>query len=400
MIVVVVEGARSAEPPTNSGIAAASAAMHAPELWRVACARGAREVGQRVLPALGQLAREHAFELTDRVGIGRRLHGIPGCVLGRTALALGEVRVDLVGDVEVLVGIPAVGLLGQPHLLLAERSAVRLRRVLRVRGADRDVRAHDDQRRPRRLGVGGVERGAQVVCRPAVVEALHVEAVGLVAQPDVLPEREAGRALDRDVVVVVDQAELAEPEEARERACLSRHALHDVAVGADRVGPVIDQRVAVAVVALGQHGLGERHADGVADALPERAGRDLDARGRMLAVELRVPGSPGAPLPELLQVVEREVVAGEVQRGVLQDARVPGREHEAVAVRPGGIGGIVAHPLAEEDVGDGRKRHRGAGMPGVGLLHRVHGEAADRVDRECLDVGWHATPRQLQVAEP
>ena len=65
------------------------------------------------------------------------------------------------------------------------------------------------------LGVGGVERGAQVVGRPAVVEPLDVEAVGLVAQPDVLAEREAGRALDRDVVVVVDQAELAQAEEAR-----------------------------------------------------------------------------------------------------------------------------------------------------------------------------------------
>ena len=202
------------------------------------------------------------------------------------------------------------------------------------------------------------------------------------------------------MVVVVDQAELAQPEEARDRARLSRHALHDVAVGADGVGAVIDERAAVAVVAHGQHGLGERHADRIADALPERPGRDLDAGDRVLALELGVPGRLGAPLPELLEVVEREVVAREVQRGVLEDAGVPGREHEAVAVRPAGSAGIVSHPLAVEHVGDGRERHGGAGMAGVGLLHRVHGEAADGVDRELLDVGGHATPRQLQVPEP
>ena len=112
------------------------------------------------------------------------------------------------------------------------------------------------------------------------------------------------------------------------------------------------------------------------------------------------PGVLRAPLPELLEVVEREVVAGEVQRGVLEDARVAGREHEAVAVRPARIGGVVSHALAVEDVGDGRERHGGSRVAGVGLLDRVHGEAADGVDRELLDVGGHATPRQLQVAEP
>ena len=48
-------------------------------------------------------------------------------------------------------------------------------------------------------------------------------------------------------------------------------------------------------------GLGEREADGVADALAERPGRDLDADG---VAELGVPGRPALPLPELLDVVE------------------------------------------------------------------------------------------------
>ena len=115
------------------------------------------------------------------------------------------------------------------------------------------------------------------------------------------------------------------------RRGLARDALHEVAVGADRVRVVVDDLVARPVVARGEHALGERHADRVADALAERAGRRLDARR---VVRLGVARRAATPLPELLQVVDREVVAGEVQRGVLQDAGVAGGEHEAVAVGP------------------------------------------------------------------
>ena len=55
-------------------------------------------------------------------------------------------------------------------------------------------------------------------------------------------------------------------------------------------------------------------------------------------VDLGVARRPAAPLAELAQVLEREVVAGEVEHGVLQDARVPAREHEAVAVGPLRVG--------------------------------------------------------------
>ena len=191
LMVVVVDGARSAEPPTNSGITPARAWMHAPELWRVACALAPVKSGSASSQPSGSRPESTRSNSATRPGSAARVHGVPGGVRGRSALALVEVRGDLVRHVEVLVGIPAVGLLGQADLFLAQRRAVRLGRVLRVRRADRDVRAHDDQRRPRRLGVGRVERGAQVVRRPAVVQPLDVEAVGLVAQSDVLAEREA-----------------------------------------------------------------------------------------------------------------------------------------------------------------------------------------------------------------
>ena len=49
-------------------------------------------------------------------------------------------------------------------------------------------------------------------------------------------------------------------------------AFHQVAVADDRVGVVVDDLVAVAVVARGELRFGDRHADGVGEALA-RAGR-------------------------------------------------------------------------------------------------------------------------------
>ena len=89
---------------------------------------------------------------------------------------------------------------------------------------------------------------------------------------------------------------------------------------------------------------------------------------------------PAAPLAERLEVVEAEVVAGQVEQGVQQHARVAGRQHEAVAVRPRRVGGVVAEVPREQRVRDGRRTHGHAGVAGVGLLDAVDGEKADGVD--------------------
>ena len=155
-------------------------------------------------------------------------------------------------------------------------------------------------------------------------------------------------------------------------------ALHHVAVGADRIGVVVHHRFAGAVVALGEEALGHRHPHRVGEALPERPGGDLHAGG---VPALGVPRGARAPLAELLQVLERELVAAEVQQRVQQHARVPGAQHEAVAVAPGGLRGFDAQHALEQHIPERCERHRRAGVPGVRLLHRVHRQAPDRVDR-------------------
>ena len=257
-------------------------------------------------------------------------------------------------------------------------------RVLLVRRAGGDVGADDDQARPVGDLAGVGQRLLDAVERDVLAEVLHVPAVGLVARGDVLGERERGVALDRDVVVVPERDQLAEAEVAGERGGLGGDALLQVAVGRDHVRVVIDDLVAVAVEARGEHALGERHADGGRDALAERAGRRLDP-GRVAV--LGVAGGRRAELAEVLEVVERQAVAGQVQRRVQEHRRVPAAEDEAVAIRPVGPARRVLHHPRVEHVRERRERHRRPGMSGVGLLDRVHRQGADRVDAELVEGG-------------
>ena len=100
-------------------------------------------------------------------------------------------------------------------------------------------------------------------------------AVGLVAREDVLAERDGGVVLDRDVVVVVEQDQVAELLVAGERGRLAGHALLHAAVAGDDVDVVVERRLAGRGVRVEQAALaagGHRHADAVGHALA-RAGR-------------------------------------------------------------------------------------------------------------------------------
>src|SRR5438445_2058049 len=134
---------------------------------------------------------------------------------------------------------------------------------------------------------------------------------------------------------------------------------------------MIDDRVAGPVELRGEVRPSERHADGVAHALAQRPRGGLDA-GRETV--LRVARGAAAPLAELLQVLERQVVSGEVEDRVQQDAGVAGREHEAVAPEPVGVRGTVTEGSWPKEAWWRREAHRSPGVAGVRPLHRIHRE--------------------------
>ena len=211
----------------------------------------------------------------------------------------------------------------------------------------------------------------------AVGDRGRVPAVGAEARGAILGESDRGAGGEGHVVVVVEADQLAELQMAGQRGGFGGDAFHQIAITDQRVGVVVDDRDAVAVVARRQLCLGDRHPDRIAEALAERTGGDLDA-GRVRAFGM--PRRAAGPLPELLEVVQRQVVAAHVQEAVEQRGAVPGREHEAVAVGPSRIGRIAFEIARPQRVGHRRGAERQAGMAAVGLLNHVDGKKTQGVD--------------------
>ncbi len=258
-------------------------------------------------------------------------------------------------------------------LRLAERGAMGRGRARFARRAIADDGAAGNQRRPvgdpfgildgerYRLGIVTVDAGRVPARRP--------EALDLVVR-----DRQAGRAVDGDMIVVEQHDEAAELEMAGERDGLLAQAFHEAAVTRHAIGVVADDLIAVSAI---EQPLGESHADRVAEPLAEGAGRGLDAGGVAVFGMAR---RAGAELAEPLQLVQLHLrVAGEIEQCVEQHRAVAGGEHETVAVGPVGVGGIEFEEAREQHGSDVGHAHGHAGMAGIGLLHRVHGERSDGV---------------------
>ncbi len=292
-----------------------------------------------------------------------------------------QVREGRGRDEERLLGRIAELALRLDHLLGVERRAVHAESAL-LRAAVADLGLHDHERRL----VGDAVR--RLGCAPERVEVvpvghgLHVPAVPVEDQGHVVRERHVRGARQADAVGVVEDDQLPQLEVAGERRRLVGDALHEVAVAGEHVRAVVHDLVPRPVEPCSEVALGDRHAHAHREALAERAGRGLDAR--RVAV-LRVAGGAAPPLPELLQIVERQVVAGEVQQAVEERRAVAGGKHEAVTVGPARVRRIVLHRPGEERVADGRGPEREARVAGVGLQHGVDGQRADRVDAELVE---------------
>ena len=160
------------------------------------------------------------------------------------------------------------------------------------------------------------------------------------------------------------------------------HALHHITIAAHDIRVVIHDVVTGAVEAGGQMSFGHGHADGVGKSLTQGTGGGLHPG--CVAV-FRMAGGLAAPLPEILDLFETEVIAGQVQQAIEQHGGVTAGKHESVAISPVRIFWIVLHhPRPEHITGRGQP-HGCARVTGVGLLHRIHGEGADGVDAKIVD---------------
>jgi hypothetical protein len=255
--------------------------------------------------------------------------------------------------------LPADVLARRGDFLVAQRRAVHRFRPRLVGRALADHRAAADEAGARALGARAFHRGRERLRIVPVDRRDDVPAVRLEALRRVVAEPAVDLAVDRDAVVVVERDQLAEPQHAGEGAHLVRNALHEAAVAEEDIGVVIDHGVARAVEARREELLGERESDRVREPLAERSGGGLHAR---CVADLGMAGRLRVQLAEVAQLLDRQVVAGEVEKRVLEHRAVAVRQHEAVAIRPRGIGRVVTQVAPPEHLGDLGHAHRHAGM--------------------------------------
>ena len=222
----------------------------------------------------------------------------------------------------------------------------------------------------------GLDRGLDLDGVMPVDAAHHVPAVGLEALRGVVGEPAVGVAVDADVVVVPERHQLVQAPGAGQRRGLVRDAFHQAAVAQEHPGMVVDDLELRAVEALRQQLLRQRHAHGIGQALAQRAGGGFDT-GRV--AELRVAGGLAVQLPEALELLDRQVVAAQVQQRVDQHRAVAVGQHETVAVEPLRVVRAVAQEVVPEHLGDVGHAHRHARVPGLCRLDGIHGQETDGV---------------------
>jgi hypothetical protein len=227
----------------------------------------------------------------------------------------------------------------------------------------------------------------------AVDRADHVPAIGHEALAHVVAVPRLHGAVDRDAVVVVQRGQLVELPHAGQRAGFVADAFHHAAVTHHHVGAVVDDRMTGPIKAGGEQLLGQRHAHRVGQALAERpgggfhAGRDADlGMARCLAEQLA----------KVAQLLDGQVIAGEVKQRVEQHRAVAVAQHETVAVDPRRVERVVLQVPAPQRHRRVGQAHRCARMPGVGLLHGVHRQGADGIGHQPGFVGVGA--RHVWVA--
>ena len=351
------------------------------------------------VPVVGKLTRDRTAQARR---LGRESLGVPGQPGLPLALARRACGHGLAEPLECRRGhderrrrIAPVPHLGAGNFRVAERRPVRLGRPLLRRAAVADHGPNPDEARPRGLGarrIEGAPHRSEVVA--IALDRLHEPAVRLVPLRHVFRERQRGRPVDRDAVVVVQDDEVRQTEVPRQRTRLGRDAFFEAAVAGDDIDPVIEQREAVAVVAGGERALRDRHPDTVGHALAQRAGRRLDAGNDAV---LGVAGRQASPLTEPLELVERHRVAGEVEQAVQQHRTMASRQDEPITVRPRRVGRVVRQVLRPQQVGRRRHPHRHPRVTRLRLLDGIHGEGAQRVDARLVERRLARVPRKAFV---
>ena len=309
---------------------------------------------------------------------------------------LAGVGQGLFVHVEGLFRIVAEELLEAGNGLSAQLGAVGGRIVGLARGRPSDQGVDLDELRLVRGGLlslgDGVGQALDVLLVGAVgldeAELVGVPAVGLEALEHILGQHQVGVAFDLDAVGVEDHGQVAELLVGREGSGFAGDALFDVAFAADDPDVVVERGFAcrgfrikqTALVALA---VGE--TDGGREALAQRAGGHFDARGQTVFGVARGAGVGTAT--EVLQIIQGQAIAREVELNVLGEGGMTAGKNETVAAFPLGIVRIMLDEVLVQRVGDRRQRNGGAGVAVSRTFNRVSREDLGHLDGTLVELG-------------
>ena len=314
-----------------------------------------------------------------------------------TALSnLACVSQSLFVDVEGLFRIVAEQFLEACDGFGAQLGAVRRRIVGLARGRPSDQGVDLDELRLVRgsltsLG-DGVGQAFDVLLVGAVrldeAELVGVPAVCLEALEHVLGQHQVGVAFDLDAVGIEDHSQVAQLLVGSEGCSFAGDTFFDIAFAADDPDVVVERGLACRSFRIKQatlEALAIGETDGGSEALTQRTSGHFDARGQ--AVFRMTRGTGVSAATEVLQIVQGQAVAGEVQLDVLGEGGVATGKNEAIAAFPVGIVRIMLDEMLVQSVGDRRQGDGGTRVAVSRTLNRVGRQDLGHLDGAFVQLG-------------
>ncbi len=177
------------------------------------------------------------------------------------------------------------------------------------------MRAHENQRGTFPLGLRCPQCAVNRCKIVSILNGLRVPAIRFEALGAIFREGDVGRSGKRDVVVVIEADQLAEPQMTRERRGLGRYAFHQIAVADQHISVMIHDLVFRTVVVCGEIGFCDGQTDAIGEALAQRTGRCLHPRRQSA---LGMSRTFAAPLAKLFDLFQRQIVTRQMQQTVKQ----------------------------------------------------------------------------------
>src|SRR5215475_11916778 len=123
---------------------------------------------------------------------------------------------------------------------------------------------------------------------------------------------------------------------------------------------------------------GNRHTNTLSKSLTERTRCDLNTWSKPI---LGMAWCLTTKLAEVLDLIERKIIACQMQQRIKEHGTMSTGKDEAVTSRPFRVARIVAQMTCPQSESHWRRAHRKSRVTGVCLLNGICGEKTDGIDR-------------------